>query len=386
LRGGLGENRRALDKEKSYRLAIYIVTSKPKRRSVNAGVVHCMVISCQIELVRFLTADLIAIKRGVATTMPTHIPLPFNEGWLPVGGGHQLYFAEYGQPAGPAAVVLHGGPGSGCRPSMLEWFDLAQQRVVLFDQRGAGRSIPHGETRRNCTQDLVEDIERLRVHLHISRWLVVGGSWGATLALCYAGRYPQALSGLILRGTFLASRREINWFFQSLRALVPDAWARLTQGWTVSQKAAVLQSLTLLLQSDTLQEQTDGATRWGAYEDAVIRAMTGSGSAAVEFDQSWVGKYRVQAHYLSQGCFVSERELFRCARRTAGIPVIVLHGTHDWVCPPENAVRVMRFMPHAELRWIEQGTHTAGDERVMEALRAAVGDMCHLSIKQTVFR
>lgn len=312
--------------------------------------------------------------------------MPFNEGWLPVGGGHQLYFAEYGQPAGPAAVVLHGGPGSGCRPSMLDWFDLVRQRVVLFDQRGAGRSIPHGETRYNRTQDLVEDIERLRTYLDIPRWLVVGGSWGATLALCYAGRYPQALSGLILRGVFLASRREMTWFFQLLRALVPEAWAGLTQGWTASQKAAVLQSLTLLLQSDTLQEQTDGATRWGAYEDAVIRAMTGSGSAAAEFDRAWIGKYRVQAHYLSQGCFITERELFRCARRTAGVPVIVLHGTHDWVCPPENVVRVMRFMPHAELRWVEGGTHTAGDERIALALRRAIRDSSMFSNSNPTFQ
>lgn len=310
--------------------------------------------------------------------MPTHFPRPFNNGWLPVGDGHQLYYAEYGQPDAPAAVVLHGGPGSGCKPSMLEWFDLERQRVVLFDQRGAGRSLPHGETRHNTTADLVEDIERLRAHLAIPRWLVVGGSWGATLALCYAGLHPKALSGLILRGVFLASRREMMWFFQSLRALVPEAWTKLTDGWTLSQKTAVLQSLTTLLQSETVRNQADGAIRWWAYEEAVIRAMMGGKPAPAGFDEACIGKYRVQAHYLSRGCFVSERQLFRCARRTTGIPVIVLHGTHDWVCPPENAVRVMRFMPHAEMRWVEEGTHTAGDGNVAMALRRAIRDslMC----------
>lgn len=307
--------------------------------------------------------------------MPKQLPLAFNEGYLPVGNGHQLYFAEYGQAGGPASIVLHGGPGSGCKPSMLDWFDLAQQRVVLFDQRGAGRSTPSGETRHNQTWDLVADIERLREHLAIPHWLVVGGSWGATLGLCYAGRYPDALSGLILRGVFLASQREMGWFFQSLQALVPEGWASLTAGWTQAQKQSVLQSLTLLVHSVTPQEQFDGARRWGEYEDAVIRAMTGSRSPPVPLAEGWISKYRVQSHYLSQSCFVSERALFRCARRAARVPAIVLHGTHDWICPPENATRLMRFMPHAELRWIEKGTHTPSDPAVSEALRHAIQDL-----------
>lgn len=309
--------------------------------------------------------------------MPKKIPLPFNEGYLPVGDGHRLFYAEYGQVGGPASVVLHGGPGSGCKPSMLDWFDLARQRVVLFDQRGAGRSMPSGETRCNRTWDLVDDIERLRRHLAISCWLAVGGSWGATLGLCYAGRYPEALSGLVLRGVFLASRREVAWFFQSLQAMVPDGWAGLTAGWTASQKQHVLQYLTLLLQSDALQEQYEGARRWGEYEDAVMRAMTGSGALPAPFSEAWVAKYRLQSHYLSQSCFLSERTLFRYARRAARVPTIVLHGTHDWICPPENATRLMRFMQHAELRWIENGTHTPSDPAVFEALRRAIHDLRH---------
>jgi proline iminopeptidase len=260
---------------------------------------------------------------------------------------------------------------------MLDWFDLAQQRVVLFDQRGSGRSMPPGETRHNQTPDLVDDIERLRGHLAIPRWLVVGGSWGATLALCYAGHFPDALSGLVLRGAFLASRREMTWFFQSLQALVPEGWARLTAGWMPAQKRQVFQTLTHMLHSMQPQEQSDGARRWGEYEDAVMRAMTGSGSPPAPFAQAWIGKYRVQSHYLSQTCFISERTLFRCARNAARVPAIVLHGTHDWICPPENATRLMRFMPQAELRWIEKGTHTPSDTAVSEALRHAIHDVQH---------
>jgi proline iminopeptidase len=308
--------------------------------------------------------------------MPKKIPVPFNQGYLPAGAVHQLYFAEHGVPDGPAWLVLHGGPGSGCKPSMLDWFDLARQRVVLLDQRGAGNSLPHGEIRDNRTPDLVGDIEALRQHLRIARWMLAGGSWGATLAVCYAGCYPQAVGGMVLRGMFLASRKETAWFFQSLQALVPVAWRALTAGWPTAQKQAVLQTLTAKLQSVSPREQDAAARRWGDYEDAIMRAMTGTGPAA-DAGENRIAKYRVQAHYLSNDCFISPRALFRRARRAARIPTIVLHGTHDWICPPENALRLTRFMPAADLRWIEKGTHAASDPAIGAALRQAIRDLRH---------
>ena len=163
-------------------------------------------------------------------------PSAFNQQRLPTGDGHVLYVAQYGKPDAPAAIVLHGGPGSGTQPSVLEWFDLSRQRVVLFDQRGAGLSTPLGEITGNDSQHLVNDIETIREHLRIDRWMVVGGSWGATLALLYAGQHADRISSLILRGSFLASQREMQWFFQSLRALVPQGWSRLIQGWSKEQQ------------------------------------------------------------------------------------------------------------------------------------------------------
>lgn len=311
--------------------------------------------------------------------MPAQTPRPFHEGYLPVGGKHQLYFAEYGQPDARASLVLHGGPGSGCKPSMLDWFDLAQNRVVLLDQRGAGRSIPSGETKCNQTRDLVQDLEQLRAHLNLSRWMVVGGSWGATLALCYAGQYPEVVRALILRGAFLASRREVDWFFQSLKVLVPIGWKNLTMGWTTLQKQNVLQTLIAMLHSVSQQEQQEAARRWGVYEDAVMQKMTGRYSAPPEFDPNWSNKYRVQSHYLGNDCFIRQKLLFRQAQRTAPIPTIVLHGTHDWICPPENAVRLMRFLPHAELRWIARGTHSHADPAIGQALRQAIQDLQSLA-------
>jgi len=320
-----------------------------------------------------------------ASSVPKPDPVPLRSGHLPASGGHRVYFAEFGRAGGPVSVVLHGGPGSSSQWSMLDWFDLTQQRVLLFDQRGAGRSLPAGELTHNTTADLVADIERLRVHLGIDRWHVIGGSWGAVLAILYAGRYPQYLQGLLLRGSFLTSPREMQWFFQDLQALVPQAWSRLTQGWSRVQKQHVLHSLTVLLQNGTLAQQREGAVRWGCYEDALMLAMSGavpaaervSAAAAGEVTLTRLNKYRIQAHYLSQHCFTSERQLLRAARQAdaAGIPAIIIHGTRDWICPPQNATRLQRFMPAADLRWIAGGTHTAGDTLIAAALRHAVADL-----------
>ena len=307
--------------------------------------------------------------------MPTS---PLNQLQLPTGDGHLLHVAEYGQADGPAAVVLHGGPGSGTQPSVLDWFDLNRQRVVLFDQRGAGLSTPPGEIANNDSQRLVDDIERIRSHLGIARWMVVGGSWGATLALLYAARHADRISGLVLRGSFLASPREMAWFFQSLQAMVPHGWAQLTQGWRDEEKQRVLDTLCNKLLQGSDSEAADAAARWSRYEDAVMQAMSGklSGpSGPMAATPRMLAKYRLQAHYLSRGCFTSEQDLLETARGLSALPVILVHGTHDLVCPPENAVRLSAAMPHAQLRWIGGAGHTPADPGIAAALRDAVRDL-----------
>ncbi|MEO6354501.1 MAG: alpha/beta fold hydrolase [Burkholderiaceae bacterium] len=335
------------------------------------------------------------------------MPALLQEGYLPVGNGHSVYFSEHGNPLGPASVVLHGGPGSGCNISMLDWFDLSRQRVILLDQRGAGKSLPAGGLTHNTSADLVSDLERLRHMLQIARWSVVGGSWGSTLGIVYAGSFPQAVSSLIMRGVFLASQREMHWFFQSLAALVPQAWQQLTSGWTSQQKSNVLQSLTALLQNGTPAEMQDAAQRWNDYEAAIMQAMTGLAPAhlpetppsppspspasgrgeqseslrdfQVSDAESLVNKYRLQSHYLSQHCFLNAHAVFRHARAAGKVPVAIVHGTHDWICPPENVIRLQRFMPDAAVRWVEKGTHTTSDPAIGMALRAAIRDMLQYS-------
>jgi len=301
---------------------------------------------------------------------------PFDQQDLPVGDGHTLRVAQYGRPDGSAAVVLHGGPGSGTQPSVLDWFDLSRQRVVLFDQRGAGRSIPQGGLDGNDSHRLVADIERIREHLGIDRWMVVGGSWGATLALLYAGAHASRISALVLRGSFLASERELQWFFQSLRALVPQGWARLTDGWTDADKANVLRKLADALLHGDAARAADAAQRWNDYENAVMNAMAGqltvTADAMAELPARVLHKYRLQAHYLTNGCFTSEEALLHLAASLKQTPAILIHGTHDLVCPPENALKLARAMPHAQLRWIANGGHTPADPAIAQGLRTAI--------------
>ena len=300
---------------------------------------------------------------------------PFDQQNLPTGDGHTLFVAQYGQPDAPAAVVLHGGPGSGTQPSVLEWFDLARQRVVLFDQRGAGQSQPHGEIINNNSTKLVADIEMIRERLGIERWMVVGGSWGATLALLYAAQHARRIRAMVLRGSFLASQRELHWFFQSLRAMVPHAWDQLTLGWQEEQKQQVLATLGKQLLHGSEQEAEDAATRWGAYEEAIMQAMSGKlaqPTTPSKASARTIGKYRLQAHYLLNACFTREADLLGAANALANTPTVIVHGSHDLVCPPENAARLAKLMPHARLHWVPRGGHTPADPLIAAALREAV--------------
>ncbi|MBM3364485.1 MAG: alpha/beta fold hydrolase [Betaproteobacteria bacterium] len=315
-------------------------------------------------------------------------PQAFDQQMLDTGDGHRLYLAQYGKPSAPAAVVLHGGPGSGTSPSVLEWFDLSRQRVVLFDQRGAGQSVPHGELQNNDSQRLVGDIELIRTRLGIEQWMVVGGSWGATLALMYAASHAEHIRGMVLRGSFLASARELYWFFQSLRAMVPQAWAQMTHGWNEAQQADVLRTLShALLSSDTAQAH-DAARRWSHYESALMRAMEGkldtpaasskSQDAAKQQEpvaERTLGKYRLQAHYLSQHCFCTEADLLEAAAAMHDEPMVIIHGTHDLICPPENAIKLKAANPQARLVWVERGTHTPADPLIASALTDAIAGL-----------
>ncbi len=269
-------------------------------------------------------------------------------------------------------LFLHGGPGSHTRPHHRQFFDPKFYRIILFDQRGCGRSTPMGSTEDNTTWHLLADMERLRRELEVERWLLFGGSWGSTLALAYAQTHPQRVAGLILRGVFLATRTELRWYLDGLGGFVPEAWQELTGG-SSSDIAARYHAL-VNHPDQTIAIQA--AQRWVGYEDAVMALGSGVMPRTVPGDPaSTLSRARVQLHYLANNCFLREGELLEGCARLASVPAIVVQGRQDMVCPPATAVRVAHRLPGAELRLIEAAGHSASQPVLAAALRIAADDM-----------
>jgi proline iminopeptidase len=305
-----------------------------------------------------------------------HPPIePHHHGLLDTGEGHRIHYEVCGNPQGLPVVVLHGGPGSGASPLQRRLFDPAVFRIVLFDQRGCGRSLPRGGIDGNDTAALVRDTERLRRHLGVDRWMVFGGSWGASLAITYAASHPGACLGLVLRGTFLTGSRDVEWFFGGAGALLPQAWEDLTAaiGLDVAVSEcehaghAVLQTLARRLASGDA-----AAAAWARWEEVVTRRRRTDGEAAGAASPSLGDKYRVQAHYLVNECFLGEDRLLAQARALPPMPVAIVHGELDWVCRPANAWQLHRAIPGSRLAWVAGGGHDPYQPDMLEALAAAI--------------
>lgn len=299
--------------------------------------------------------------------------------------GHAIAVTIAGPSAAPAVVVLHGGPGSASQPGMLALFDLTRTRVIFVDQRGAGASSPRGALRGNRTDRLIDDLEAIRRALGIARWGVVGGSWGAALALAYAGRHPGSVRGVVLRGLFLTSRHEVRGLFATSRSRAPRAWRRLRSAAGCTRASALLAACTRRLQPGAAYaKQREVALAWRAYEDAVLassrpgRAMKARARRANEPKavHALIAKYRIQSHYLMHDCWLGERRLLACARSAerAGVPIFAVHGTRDPVCPVRNADRLARVAPRAHIARVPGG-HLASDAALKHALAHAVQAM-----------
>ena len=285
---------------------------------------------------------------------------PLSTGYLDVGDGHRLYFETCGNPRGLPVVVLHGGPGSGTSARMRTLYDPERFHTVLFDQRGCGRSLPQGELHANDLNALIADIERLRLHLGIARWLVSGGSWGATLALAYAANAPQAVLGILVRSVFLAGDHDIQWFFQGAKALVPQAWKALAAQ-VAPESADLLSGLQKCLNGNDLTPARQAAVAWARYEQSLAQP----GQAPLpspELDDlapqdRLVRKYRIQAHYLAQQCFLGATGICSLIARLPAVPVAIVHGRLDCVCQPENARRLQQAIPGSRLAWADGAGH-----------------------------
>jgi len=290
---------------------------------------------------------------------------------------HKIYVEESGNRTGLPVVFLHGGPGGGCEPIHRRFFDPQIYRIILLDQRGCGRSRPHAALESNHTQGLVEDLERVREKLGIDRWVLFGGSWGATLALLYAERFPQRVLGMILRGVFLGRRQDIRWFYQSgANRVFPDYWADFEALIPEPERADMVAAYYQRLTGNNEVARMSAAKAWAAWEGRCTTLHPGRNKQCFPGDpHSALALARIEAHYFMHDVFLEPNQVLRDAHRLAGIPASIVHGRYDMVCPVENALSLHRLWPASELEIIPGAGHAAGEPGIQEALIHAAGDM-----------
>lgn len=296
---------------------------------------------------------------------------PFDTGTLPVDARHRLYYEQCGNPQGKPVVLLHGGPGAGCGPKMRRFHDPKRYRIVLFDQRGAGRSTPHADLVDNTTQALVSDIEKLRTHLGIDRWQVFGGSWGSTLALAYAETHPDRVTELVLRGIFMLRRWELEWFYQEgASRLFPDAWAQYLAGIPAVEHGDLISAYHRRLTHEDPAVRLAAARRWSVWEAATSFLRQDPDFMSGHEEEAFALAFaRIEAHYFVNGGFFEfDDQLLRDAHRIRHIPGTIVHGRYDVVCPIQNAFDLKAAWPEAKLVVAPTSGHSAFEPEIASAL------------------
>lgn len=302
---------------------------------------------------------------------------PYAFGRLPVGDDHQVFWETSGNPEGKPVVFLHGGPGGGCSPDHRRYFDPERYRIVLFDQRGCGRSTPHAsapdaDLSANTTWHLVADIERLREHLGVERWQVFGGSWGSTLALAYAQTHADRVTELVLRGIFTLRRSEILWFYQEgASQLFPDAWEEYLAVIPESERDDLVAAYRRRLFDEDPTVHVPAGVAWTVWENSTIRLFPdAAGIAAARADTAAAVAFaRIENHYFSHGGWMEDGQLIRdAAARLAGIPGVIVQGRYDACTPPRTAWDLHRAWPQAEFEMVPDAGHAASEPGIVDAL------------------
>ena len=294
---------------------------------------------------------------------------PYRTGTLKLDGRHTMYWEECGSPRGEPALFLHGGPGAGATPVHRRFFDPHHWRVVIFDQRGAGRSTPLGELADNSPDHLVADIERLRQALDIEKWLVFGGSWGSTLALHYARRHPGHCTGLVLRGIFLCRAGEVEWFLYGARTVFPEAWRAFAGFLPEEERGDLLAGYYRRLVDPDPRTHMPAARAWSIYEGACSTLLPNPETvAAFGEDRLALGLARLEAHYFTHHLFEGERDLIAGIAPLRRLPGIVIQGRYDMVCPIRSADALVRAWPEAEYVVVPDAGHSAMEPGIREQL------------------
>jgi len=287
---------------------------------------------------------------------------PYRSGWLRVSPLHEIYWEESGNPKGKPALFVHGGPGAGADPRSRRFFDPKRYRIVVFDQRGCGRSRPHASLEDNTTWHLVADIERLRTFLGIERWLVFGGSWGSTLALAYSQAHPRRVSELVLRGIFMLRKWEIDWFYQDgAGALFPDRWENYLAAIPSRERGDLVGAYYRRLTSPNRATRVRAARAWSIWEAATSHLLTDDANIDKWGEEDFaVAVARIECHYfVNKGFMRSEDQLLRGVARIRHIPAVIVQGRYDVVCPIRTAWDLHRRWPEADFRVVPDAGHSA---------------------------
>lgn len=296
---------------------------------------------------------------------------PFATGTLEVDGTHTLYYEQFGNPEGKPAVFLHGGPGGGANRPQARFWNPDRYHAVLFDQRGCGKSTPHACLDNNTTQDLVEDMEKLRKHLSIERWQVFGGSWGSTLALAYAQEHPQRVTEMVLRGIFTLRKREIDWFYQDgAGRIFPDAWARFQAPIPEDERGDMVGAYHRRLMSDEPEMRMEAAKAWSIWE-ASTSTLYHSPDLKKSMGESRfaLALARIECHYfVNRGFFERDDQLFEQMHKIHGIPATIVQGRYDVVCPMESAWRIANAWPGTNLIVAGSSGHSAFEREILHHL------------------
>ena len=315
---------------------------------------------------------------GKGATQYLYPPIdPFDQRMLEVGDGHRIYVEQCGRPDGVPVIVLHGGPGGGCSPSMRRYFDPMHYRIVLFDQRGCGRSRPHASIEANTTWHLVADIERIREALGVEGWIVFGGSWGATLGLIYSLTHPARVRHLILRGVFLMTQRELDWFYGGgAGQFWPDIWSRFVDPIPEDERGDLIGAYKRRLFSGDLMQETRFARIWAGWENTLASISNDGpgGESPAEYARAFA---RLENHYFSNAGFLEEDGyILKAAETLAQVPGTIVQGRYDMICPPVSAHMLHKAWPRSRLAIVPRAGHALSEPgisaqlvRTMNALR-----------------
>jgi len=303
---------------------------------------------------------------------------PYETGMLDVGDGHTIYYEVSGNPHGRPAVFVHGGPGGGTEDKHRRFFDPDAYRIVLFDQRGCGKSKPFASLDHNTTWDLVADMEKLRQHLKIEQWLVFGGSWGSTLSLAYAQTHPQRVTALVLRGIFLLRKWEIDWFYQDGAShLFPDAWEKYLAAIPEAEHGDLLSAYYRRLTSDDKAVRTEAARAWSMWEGRTSYLLPNESYVQKTGEEDFATAFaRIECHYFVNGGWLrDERALLSNVDKIRHIPGVIVEGRYDVVCPMESAWALHRAWPEADLRIVPDAGHSAFEAGILHELVQATDRM-----------